>query len=132
MSEKHDKSSQAEEPETDGIQVEPAPFELGYQPESLPKISVPDLPIDAQSLTAEAMSQVPTLTELVDDTLVEEGGDALAEADLVETESLIQDTPVQADTWVEELHVRMGKLTDEINTLNARLDRLDEQNKARA
>jgi uncharacterized small protein (DUF1192 family) len=68
----------------------------------------------------------------VDDTLVEEGGDALAEADLVETESLIQDTPVQADTWVEELHVRMGKLTDEINTLNARLDRLDEQNKARA
>lgn len=132
MSEKHDKFSQAEEPETDGIQVEPAPFELGYQPESLPKISVPDLPIDAQSLTAEALSQVPTLTELVDDTLVEEGGDALAEADLVETESLIQDTPVQADTWVEELHVRMGKLTDEINTLNARLDRLDEQNKARA
>ncbi len=132
MSEKHDKSSQAEEPKTDGIQVEQAPFELGYKPESLPKISVPDLPIDAQSLTAEALSQVPTLTELVDDTLVEEGGDALAEADLAETESLIQDTPVQADTWIEVLHVRMGKLTDEIHTLNARLDRLDEKNKAKA
>ena len=41
----------------------------------------------------------------------------------------IQDTPVQADTWVEDLHVRMGRLTDDIHTLNARLDRLDERNK---
>ena len=132
MSETHDQSSQVEAPETEGIQVEPAPFELGYQPESLPKISVPDLPMDAQGLTAEALSQVPTLTELVGDALVEEDGEGAFVDDLAETAPLIQDVPVQADTWVEELHVRMGKLTDEIHTLNARLDRLEEQNNTKA
>jgi hypothetical protein len=37
----------------------------------------------------------------------------------------------QADTWGEELHARMGKLTDDIHTLNIRLDRLEERNKAK-
>ena len=43
----------------------------------------------------------------------------------------IQDTPAQADTWGEVLHARMGKLTDDIHTLNIRLDRLEEENKAK-
>ena len=143
MSQEHDTSSHANGPVHEGIHTEPPPFEPGYQPESLPQISVPDLPPDAEGLTAEALSQVPTLTELVD----EAPGQALvggspetpveaapvaqaAEASESPTPAeAIQDTPVQADTWVEELQVRMGKLTDDIHTLNARLDRLDERNK---
>ncbi len=143
MSQEHDKS----------IHSESAPFEPGYQVDSLPKISVPDLPDDAQGLTAEALAQVPTLTEQVDDAPgkdlvdgapasrvvpVAEPADstpAAAMADELASPAPSeppQDTPVQADTWVEELHVRMGKLTDDIQTLNVRLDRLDEQNKAKA
>ncbi len=67
MSQEHDTSSHANGPVHEGIHTEPPPFEPGYQPESLPQISVPDLPPDAQGLTAEALSQVPTLTELVDE-----------------------------------------------------------------
>ena len=62
MSQEHDKSSR--DPQvSDGIKPEAAPFEPGYQPETLPKISVPDLADDAQGLTAEALAQIPTLTE---------------------------------------------------------------------
>jgi hypothetical protein len=143
MSQEHDTSSHANGPEHEGIHTEPPPFEPGYQPESLPQISVPDLPPDAQGLTAEALSQVPTLTELVDEApgqaLVGVGPDTPVEATpMAQTAEVfesptpaqtIQDTPGQADTWVEELQVRMGKLTDDIHTLNARLDRLDERNK---
>jgi len=131
MSQEHDKSSHADGPVHEGIHTDPPPFEPGYQPESLPQISVPDLSPDAEGLTAEALSQVPTLTELVDEAAAEPAptASAVAVPETSEPEEPIQDTPVQADTWVEELHVRMGKLTDDIHTLNARLDRLDERNK---
>ncbi len=135
MSQEHKKIAIA-----DAIHTEKPPFEPGYQPESLPKISVPDLPQDAEGLTAEALAQVPTLTELLD----EAPGQTLLDApevtsdmpvvttvQAVQNAELIQDTPVQADTWVEELHVRMGKLTGDIHTLNARLDRLEERNKTK-
>jgi hypothetical protein len=46
-------------------------------------------------------------------------------------DEMIQAEPAQADTWSEQLHVRMGKLTDDIHTLNARLDRLDERSKTK-
>lgn len=141
MSHENEKSSSSDASDTHGIKPEPPPFEQGYQPESLPQITVPDLAEDAEGLSAEALAQVPTLTELVDD----EGGltdevsaevsepqpdaDASAEASELETaEEVIQEAPVQADTWTEVLHARMGKLTDEIHTLNARLDRLEETN----
>ncbi len=131
MSQEHDHHSLTDAPVHEGIHVEPPPFEPGYQPESLPHISVPDLSPDAEGLTAEALSQVPTLTELVDEAPAE----ALPIAPVFEVSAhpapieATQDAPVQADLWVEELHVRMGKLTDDIHTLNARLDRLDERNK---
>ena len=48
-----------------------------------------------------------------------------------EPEALAQDEPPQADTWGEQLQVRMGKLTGDIHSLNARLDRLEERNKAK-
>ncbi len=139
MSQEHEKTSSGEEQETSAIRPEPPPFEAGYQPESLPKITVPDLPEDAESLSAEALSQVPTLTELVhqepgdseensekvviDDAPPDSPTDVEAQA---ATDEVIQEEPIQADTWTEVLHARMGKLTDEIHTLNARLDRLEE------
>lgn len=150
MSQEHDKPS-PEAAASDGIYTEASPFEPGYQPETLPKISVPDLADDAQGLTAEALAQIPTLTEeapskeLVD-TSVEQPevtevhvAEELAHsmADSAEPTSQeaevtsIQDTPAQADTWGEALHARMGKLTDDIHTLNTRLDRLEERNKTK-
>jgi hypothetical protein len=124
-----------------GIHPEASPFEQGYQPETLPKITVPDLPDDAQGLSAEALAQVPTLTELVEDSaegapveLTEESahqGDVIVEFEATEPVVETQDTLPQADTWGQELQVRMEKLNGDIHTLNARLDRLEERNKTK-
>jgi hypothetical protein len=147
MSQEHDPKS-ADTQVSSGIHPEPAPFEPGYQPETLPKISVPDLADDAEGLSAEALANVPTLTELVETetesapapapvvTTVEEPvGQSETTDDLPESseepEALAQDEPPQADTWGEQLQVRMGKLTGDIHSLNARLDRLEERNKAK-
>jgi hypothetical protein len=147
MSQEHDPKS-ADTQVSGGIHPEPAPFEPGYQPETLPKISVPDLADDAEGLSAEALANVPTLTELVETetesapapapvvTTVEEPvGQSETTDDLPESseepEALAQDEPPQADTWGEQLQVRMGKLTGDIHSLNARLDRLEERNKAK-
>ena len=133
------------------IQLEPSPFEEGFKPESLPRISVPDLPKDAQGLSAEALSKVPTLTELVGDghaeplapeykvphsvhpVSPEESEHTQAVHDEIQEAagSEAQDNPAQADLWTEELQVRMGKLTDDIHTLNARLDLLEQPNKTK-
>jgi hypothetical protein len=130
MSQEHDPSNPDDAHASGGIHTEPPPFEHGYQPESLPKISVPDLSPDAQGLTAEALAQVPTLTELVvDEPLVEAVAPTPEAEPAVDTP--IQDTPVEADTWTEVLHARMGKLTGDIQTLNTRLDRLEERNKTK-
>jgi hypothetical protein len=99
-------------------------------------------------LTAEALAQIPTLTEEapakeVVDVLAEQV--EVAEVHAVEAVEVpqvedpspevvapaIQDEPAQADTWGEVLHARMGKLTDDIHTLNTRLDRLEERNKTK-
>jgi hypothetical protein len=126
MSHEHDNPSHTDASAPEAIHADSAPFEPSFQPGSLPILSVPDLPDDAQGLSAEALAQVPTLTDLVHDA---PGQEILAEP--AEPEAVTQETPVEADTWVEGLHVRMGKLTDEIHTLNARLDGLEEQNKAK-
>jgi hypothetical protein len=134
MSQEHDTTSPHPVLVTGEIRTEAPPFEPGYQPETLPHISVPDLPDDAQGLSADALAQVPTLTDWVDEPAVvgfeDEPLASLNGADPADAASadLIQDVPTQADTWGEELQVRMGKLTDEIHTLNARLDRLEERN----
>jgi hypothetical protein len=148
MSQEQDPSSPNGATITAGIHPEPPPFEAGFQPETLPKISVPDLPPDALGLSAEALANVPTLTELVEEAPEQATLDG-PEPEPAGTESLgpepvatasdatelapepIQDTPPQADTWVETLHVRMGKLSGDIDVLNARLDRLEELNKTK-
>jgi hypothetical protein len=144
MSQEHENSSPNVEV-SDEIHPQAAPFEPGYQPETLPKISVPDLADDAQGLTAEALAQVPTLTEeapgkdLLDSEQTAEAEVHAAEPTAAHVEDSapelvtppIQDAPAQADTWGEVLQARMGKLTDDIHTLNTRLDRLEERNKTK-
>lgn len=135
MSQEHEQSSPPAAA-SEGIHPEASPFEPGYQPETLPKISVPDLADDAQGMTAEALAQIPTLTEEASShDLVEVPSEPLTDhvepPDQEVEVAPIQDTPAQADTWGEVLHARMGKLSDDIQTLNTRLDRLEERNKTK-
>ena len=130
--------SQEHEPQ-DGIKPEPSPFEPSFQPGTVPQITVPDLPDDVQGLSVEALSQVPTLTELVEieekEEIVETEEEGSLEPEVEDEEQAepvlelvaeeIQEPPSQADTWAQELQVRMGKLSDDIHTLNARLDGLE-------
>jgi hypothetical protein len=156
MSQEHENPN-PDTPVSDGIHPEAAPFEPGYQPGTLPQINVPDLAEDAKGLSAEALANVPTLTELVEPDpvledvpvapaeivepsdlseapMVPESTEALAcsaESDASVQDEPAQDEPAQADTWGEQLQVRIGKLNDDIHTLNVRLDRLEERNKTK-
>jgi hypothetical protein len=132
MSQENDKTSADTQVSTD-IHPEPAPFEPGYQPGTLPQLSVPDLADDAEGLSAEALANVPTLTELVEPESEPEQTTLQEPAQVLElTDDLpAQDESSQADTWGEQLQVRMGKLTGDIHSLNARLDRLEERNKTK-
>jgi len=134
MSQEHDTPSPDDASGADGIHPESSPFEPAYQPETLPKISVPDLADDAVGLSAEALAQVPTLTEQVDDAPGQEllPSEPVLEAVPEPVAPAIQAQPAQADTWGEVLHARMGKLNGDIQTLNVRLDRLEERNKSKA
>lgn len=117
MSQEQDQTKPIGEDATDSIKLEASPFEPGFQPESIPKISVPDIPEDAVGLSAEALAQVPTLTDQVEE----------INPEVPIAEAAIQEASVEADTRGEELHARMDKLTNEIHQLNARLDRLEEK-----
>jgi septal ring-binding cell division protein DamX len=133
----HDQEHQdSGEPESGGIRPEAPPFEPGYQPGSVPEITVPDLAEDAVGVSAEVLAEaaIPTLTEQVLPAVVED--DEVPEdktSELVATEPETQEPPqepeVQADTWHEQMQVRMSKLTGEIQTLNDRLDRLEQRAK---
>ena len=118
MSQEHDQPNPSGADPSHSIKLEPSPFESGFQPELIPKISVADIPEDAVGLTAEALAQVPTLTDQVE---AESNPEVPTEA------VVIQEAPVQADTGGEQLHARMDKLTNDIHQLNARLDRLEEK-----
>jgi hypothetical protein len=110
----------------------PADLAPAFQAASIPKISVPDLSPDAEGLSAEALAQVPTLTEQVDETPGQVLLDVASSSEVPSSEVSTQDLPLEADTKGEELQVRMGKLTGDIQTLNARLDRLEESNHTKA
>ena len=101
MSQEHEKP-QPDDVVADGIHAEASPFEPAYQPETLPQITVPDLADDAQGLTAEALAQVPTLTDLVEEPAAEEAPETEAtDIDVPEPEAEIQDTPAQADAFMQ-------------------------------
>ena len=155
--------------EDESVQVteELADFVPAYKPETMTKITVPDLPDDASGMSAEALAKIPTLTEQVTPALAEsapgaslaqalppeqspaaEVGSATAAADadadalpaLAEVGELqltevcaelqaAQDTPLAADSWLEQCQIRIGQLTEEIHKLNDRLDQLEEKTK---
>ncbi|NDF46570.1 MAG: hypothetical protein EB125_13025, partial [Betaproteobacteria bacterium] len=129
-------------------------FQAGFKPENVPHINLPDVPQDATGLPPEALAHIPTLTERVPaasedeaspagDTLPvlevlpevptvteaqpPEAADALSDA--TEVAEQTQEPQVEADTWVEQMQVRMDRLMDDIHTLNDRLDRLENKTK---
>jgi hypothetical protein len=122
-------------------------------PESLPHLTVPDLAPDAVGISAEALAQVPTLTEQVGDPLPE-----VPEPDLLQPETdpepeisapevqqqepvldtdipeivleLAQGLPSHVESWLQQCQSRINQLTDEIHKLNDRLDQLEHRPKA--
>lgn len=116
-----------------------AGFTPSFTPENVPKLRVPDLPEDATGLSPEALAQVPTLTDQVDAPATPEGEaptapEAAAAVESTETEmraieQVAQEPEPEADTWVQQLQVRMDRLMDDIHVLNDRLDRLENKTK---
>ena len=100
-------------------------FEPGYQPEQLPKLEVPNLDAEVQSLTASELAQVPTLMDQVGPE-EPESPEALP---VSESEPAAQVLPVQADHLWELFQVRMDTLTTDIKELNDRLDQLEIRSK---
>jgi hypothetical protein len=125
-------------------------FEPAFESDKVPRIEVPNLSEDAQGLTARELAQLPTLHESETAHTPEatkevalatpESSDPVADApsaSVLDTldalpvldEEHAQDMPVHVDTWIEVLHKRTEKLTEDIRLLHARLDVLEEQSK---
>ena len=124
-------------------------FEPAFESDQVPHIKVPNLPEDAQGLSAKELAQVPTLGEPNAKNTLEAAQQVLPKADsavleakepspsvLDELDALpvldevhSQETPIRVDTWIEVLHKRTEKLTEEIKLLHARLDVLEEKSK---
>ena len=124
-------------------------FEPAFESDKVPRIQVPNVPEDAQGLSARELAQVPTLDEQEATHTPEVAKQAAAQAETPppETESPnasvldeldalpildevhAQEMPVHVDTWIEVLHKRTEKLTEDIRQLHARLDVLEEQSK---
>ncbi len=129
-------------------------FQAGFKPENVPHINLPDVPQDATGLPPEALAHIPTLTERVTATSDEtaspagdtvpvlevppealtvtdaqppEAADALSDA--TEVAEQTQEPQVEADTWVQQMQVRMDRLMDDIHNLNGRLDQLENKTK---
>jgi hypothetical protein len=115
------------------------PFSKGYDPETLPKIEVPDLPEDAVSVSAQALSEVPTLTDLMPMAEIDDSDDedplqapALSLAapdDEPQIQATVQVRSAEADKRAEMMQARMGKLSGQISSLNDKLDRLANSSK---
>jgi hypothetical protein len=116
-------------------------------PESLPHITVPDLAPDAAGMSAEALAQVPTLTEQVkasEPVLTEpelpaqevmqvevSHQESMPGADLPPMSmTLPQGLPSHVESWLQQCQSRINQLTNEIHKLNDRLDQIDHKPKA--
>ncbi len=127
-----------------------AGFQAGFKPENVPQINLPDVPQDATGLPPEALAHIPTLTERVpaaSDEATPPAGDTVPTLEMLPDDETItevqppeptdetdeaqptQEPEVQADTWVDQMQVRMDRLMDDIHTLNDRLDRLENKTK---
>ncbi len=121
-------------------------FEPAFEADQLPHLQVPNVPEDATGLSAKDLAQVPTLREAQDTSVPEqihpptpipsEADETPSASVLEELEALpvldeihAQEMPAPADTWIQVLHKRTEKLTEEIKTLHVRLDVLEKQSK---
>jgi hypothetical protein len=118
-----------------GIRPEPPPFEPAYQPGSVPEITVPDLAEDALGVSAQVLADaaIPTLTDQVETASTHESSDeTVAGEPIGGGEDMAQEPQDRADTWQEQMQVRMTKLSGDIQTLNDRLDRLEQRAQTKA
>jgi hypothetical protein len=124
-------------------------FEPAFESDKVPRLKVPNVPDDAQGLSAKQLAQVPTLGESEAAHAPESASKKPLHADPVTPESEetsasvldaldalpvldevhAQEMPGHVDTWTEVLHKRTVNLTEEIRALHARLDVLEEQSK---
>jgi hypothetical protein len=124
-------------------------FEPAFESDKVPRIEVPNVPEDAQGLSAQELAQVPTLHEPEAAHMPEMAKESTPQAapapsEVSETASSVldeldalpildevhaQEMPDHVDTWIEVLHKRTEKLTEDIRQLHARLDVLEEQSK---
>jgi hypothetical protein len=99
------------------------------KPEKLPQLRIEDLPEDAKGLSPEELAHVPTLTDSI-------GSEEPAQVPQMQQESvpeaveMAQELMPQADSWVEVCQMRIANLSDEIHSLNERLDRFEKRIKA--
>ena len=109
-----------------------ASFAKSYSPESLPKIDLPDLPMDAVSVSAQDLAEIddsdeedplsePVQALYAPEPEAEPESDPEADAELL---AAIQVMKAQADQRAEIMQARMDKLSGQISSLNDKLDRL--------
>jgi len=109
-----------------------ASFAKSYSPESLPKIDLPDLPLDAVSVSAQDLAEIddsdeedplsePVQALYAPEPEAEPESDPEADAELL---AAIQVMKAQADQRAEIMQARMDKLSGQISSLNDKLDRL--------
>lgn len=105
-----------------------ASFAKSYAPESLPKIELPDLPVDAVSVSAQTLAEIDDSDEedpLSEPLLALSAPDPESDPELdAELLAAIQVMKAQADQRAEIMQARMGKLSGQISSLNDKLDRL--------
>jgi len=124
-------------------------FEPAFETDNVPRLKVPNVPEDAQGLTAKELAQVPTLNEpeaahtpevakvttpkvaSIPPEAEETSVSVLDELDALPVldEVHAQEMPGHVDTWIEVFQKRTEKLTEDIKLLHARLDVLEEQSK---
>jgi hypothetical protein len=124
-------------------------FEPAFETDNVPRLKVPNVPEDAQGLTAKELAQVPTLDEpeaahtpelakvtapkvsTTPSEVEETSVSVLDELDALPVldEIHAQEMPDPVDTWIEVFQKRTEKLTEDIRLLHARLDVLEEQSK---
>ena len=124
-------------------------FEPAFETDQVPRIQVPNVPEDAQGLSAKELAQVPTLNEpeaahtpVVAKVTAPKAAPIPSEAEETSVSVLdaldalpvledvhTQEMPGHVDTWIEVFQKRTEKLTEDIRLLHARLDVLEEQSK---
>lgn len=109
--------------------VEEPPFAKGYSPESLPKLDIPDLPLDAVVVSVDELPEIDDTDDedpLPPPVLAWSPPDDPIDQELL---AAIQEMKSQADQRAEIRQARMGKLSGQISSLNDKLDRLANSSK---